>query len=312
MTSRTDIHRPVEMDPANYAYRFAADTGPGGLVGLMSTPEGREFWMNFVNNLDPATAHRGTSQCHHCGARLRYVAFMEYLPTGKFIVVGETCLDNRFELESKADFDRLRKAAELDRAKQRIKTAATAQIDAIGGETGMALDRETDIVEAFGMLPGSYAVNTITDIRSKLWKYGSISERQVAFVTRLLTENKGAAAKAAQVAAERAAEVKCPAPTGRVSFEGAVVKRTFFESYYGYTPTVGYKLIVKVTTPDGVWLCHVTEPSKHECERGDVVRLTATVTQSDRDNFFGFGKRPSNFSIVRKATDEEMADSLAD
>lgn len=307
VTKRTDIHSPVNMDPENYEYIFAADLRGPWALGLNSTESGQEL-LRELANLDPATAHRGYSQCHHCGAHIRYVAWLKHLPTGYTICVGETCLDNRFALESKADFDRLRKAAELDRQKMRVKTAAGLFMEKLDGDIHIALSRETDLVATFGLEAGSYAERTITDIRSKLWdKYGDISDKTVAFVGRLLTEHKDRAAEQAKRAAERAAETRVAAPEGRLAIEGTVVSRKVKDGDWG-----SYVKLVIVCGPiDARWAAYVTEPSAIECKRGDVVRMTVTLKRSDRDESFAFGKSPKKAEVVGHKADAEMAlDSL--
>lgn len=322
--NRTDIHRPVEMDPAAYEYVGAADNAagdPGARKGIQSeytyfgvtvtafSPVGaiRTALETLVARNDPMG--RGVYQCHHCGARLRYFAVMLHVPTGEHITVGETCLSGRFSLESKADFDRLRKAAELDRAAQRIKTAAREFVAKLEGDTAIALDREVDFVAHFGLDPNGYAARKIEDYRDKLWnKYGSLFESGTNFVAKLIAENKGQVVRQAQVAAERAAEVKVPAPTGRVTFEGVIVKRVWKDSDFGGA----MKLTVKVTTPAGIYLVWVSEPSKVQFERGDTIRMTATLTRSNDNESFAFGKRPSNPVLIERPSEVPEVDSLAD
>lgn len=321
--NRTDIHRPVEMDPAAYRYVGAADNAagdPGARRGISSeytyfgvtvtafSPIGaiRTALETLVAQNDPMG--RGVYQCHHCGARLRYFAVMLHVATGEHITVGETCLDNRFALESKADFDRLRKAAELDRQAQRIKTAAREFVAKLEGDTAIALDRDVNFVEHFGLDPNGYAARKIEDYRDKLWnKYGSLFESGTNFVAKLIRENKGQVARQAQVAAERAAEVKIPAPTGRQTFEGVIVSRKGRDTEFGYV----IKLTVKVTTAAGVYLVWLTEPRSADFERGDTVRLTATLSPGNEPHF-AFGKRPSNPVLLERPSEVPEEDALAD
>lgn len=292
--TRTDIHRPIDMDPEQYEYVFADDNQrPGRLIGVDMA------WWQSITQWPEATKDRGCYQCHHCGANIRYFAILKHIPTGKNIAVGETCLDNRFELESKAEFDRLRKSAQLDRAKQRIKTAAAEFVAALEGELATALDRETDLTETFGLEAGSYALRTITDMRTKLWdKYGNLSERQVAFVGKLIEENRTKAARAAEIADERKSEIEVEAPVGRVEFTGTVLKRVWKDTDFGGS----FKLTIKVkNAANEVWLAWVSEPTNAECGHGDVVQMRATLTQSDDQPHFAFGKRPSNFVVIEQA-----------
>lgn len=110
---RTDIHRPSapEFDPEAYAFFGCFDLNPewgdnGARIQLVNAllKEGYSF----------RGAPHGSGQCSHCGAHIRYAALMGHEPTKTLLYVGETCLDNRFEM-TKAEFDRLRKAASLNR-----------------------------------------------------------------------------------------------------------------------------------------------------------------------------------------------------
>jgi hypothetical protein len=121
--TRNDAHAPSNLVTEDYEYIFAADLNTAWAVNL-----DREF-LGELLNYDPALATRGQSQCHHCGAHLRYAAWLRHVPTGYTIVVGETCLDNRFG-RATADFHALRKQAQLDREAQRIKTAIADFVDA--------------------------------------------------------------------------------------------------------------------------------------------------------------------------------------
>lgn len=308
MTTRTDAFSPKNLVTEDYEYLFADDNmRPGRLIGVDMD------WWRSITNWAPEMRDRGTNQCHHCGARLRYFAILRHLPTGYAIVVGETCLDNRFSLAT-VEFQRLRKLAQLDREQQRIKTAAREYVASLKGDLAKAMDRDVDLAEAFPFMDQEgYAFSTISDIRRKVWdSYGAATDRQEAFVAKLIAQEKGRAEMAARIAAERASETRIDAPVGRITFEGVVVSRKWRDSDYGGA----YKLVAKVDDQErgGIWLVYVTEPSKIETERGDVVRMTATLTRSDRDNSFAFGKRPSKAQVVGSVDDVEnyeLPDSLA-
>jgi hypothetical protein len=297
-TQRTDIHRPTEMDPQNYEYVAAFDNQTPWVLA------GGDWAMEISRKIArDDRLDRSVFQCHHCGARLRYFAVLTYTPTGEYVVVGETCLDNRFSLVSKAAFDALREAAALDRKAQRIKTAAAAFVAELTDPTAkLALDRETDLAATFGL--DGYGLSTVTDIRRKLWNsYGEISERQIAFVLRLIAEVPARAAAAAARAAEE--DLKIPCPTGKVTID-VVVGRKWKDSEYGGS----MKITLKCATPEGIFLVWMTEPRAIETERGDIVRVSVNITPSDSDPSFGFGKRPTKAEITGRAAVE--ADSLSD
>lgn len=310
--TRTDIHRPAEMDPANYELVEVIDNNPEMGPGWVA--ELGDWGMSLAHRIAESThADRGVFQCHHCGARIRYAALMEHTPTGELIAVGETCLDNRFTLESKAQFDRLRKAAQLDRQKQRIKTAARAYVadlqmtdDPIARRLGLAMDRDAASDEALAlMLKPGWALSTFMDIRRKVWDtYGAPTDRQQDLLIRLLDE--GETFHAEQVAkAEAPVEVKVAAPLGRVDFEGEVVFRKDYHSEYGTT----WKIILKVTEDEGSWSVFVTEPRSIATSKGDIVRMRATL-KPGRSEHEVKGSRPSNAEIIGNVSSDQP-DSLA-
>lgn len=286
-STRTDIHRPVDMDPADYEYTWAFDNlQPGVLVNVDMD------WWRSITNWPEATRERGTHQCHHCGAAIRYVAILKHVPTGDHIAVGETCLDNRFELESKADFDRLRKAAQLDRQKQRLLKAYNAYL---------ADPAHADLVAAFG---ADDKHSIVADIQNKLRKYGSISDPQANLVRKLERER---IERKTRIAVEKT-EPKFAAPEGRVTIEGEVVNLKWVEGFREGEQT--QKMLVKVTTPAGSYKVWSTVPfSCCNIQRGDTVKFAATLTQSDDDESFAFAKRPTQATYQEhcNCTDRQSA-----
>lgn len=287
--TRTDEHSPSNFDPAEYTYVGSFDAWRDYHL----TPAAAEEERRLIAFLDHHGFEGGNwerkGQCDHCGARFRYVQVWEHLPTNVYVAIGETCGDERFGLDSRASFDRKalqgRAAAAREAAKKAASIAATYEAN-----PGLA--------EAFEV-PNDF----ISDVRSKLERYGSISERQIAAVIRVAASTR---ARLVERAAED--ERKVPAPVGRVTFFGEVVSRKFFEGDWG----CGYKLTVKVTAPEGIYLVNFNEPSKIRTERGDTVRVTATLTQSDRDPSFAFGKRPSGAAILdRPEVADDAPSSLA-
>jgi hypothetical protein len=101
--------------------------------------------------------------------------------------------------------------------------------------------------------------------------------------------------QAAAKVAEKAAEAAGPqedVPEGRVELTGTVVGLKVVESDFGATE----KMTVRDDRGFRVW---VTVPSAIAgVERGQRVTLTATVTPSDDDPKFGFGKRPAKAEVL--------------
>lgn len=285
--TRTDEHSPSNFDPAEYEYVGTFDGWRDYRIS--------EGQLAIETALRTALDHHGfeggnwhrNGTCDHCGARMRYVVVYRHI-SGVHIATGETCADERFELPDRASFDR----------KALIGLAAAARV---------AAEKAASIAKIYAENPGLSEIfdrhashDFIGDVARKLNNYGSISERQIAAVFRV-------AAKIDTVQAERAAEIKVPAPSGRVTFDGVVVSRKWKDSDFGG----GFKLTIKVTAPDGgVWLAWVSEPGALTTERGDIVRMTATLTPSGNDPAFAFGKRPAKVSKIGRDEIAGTASSL--
>jgi hypothetical protein len=133
-----------------------------------------------------------------------------------------------------------------------------------------------------------YEERTINDIYNKLVKYGSISEKQEAFLRTLLKRIDTRDEREAKRAAERAAAADCP--EGRVEISGEVVSVKWHENGWGGAA----KMTVKSDEGYLVWMSkpYIDGADAEQIERGSRVTVRATVKRSDDDPKFGFGKRP--------------------
>lgn len=282
METRTDPHSPTNLRTEDYEYVFAADTDGPWAVNL-----DRHFLADILGNYDPATADRGHNQCHHCGAHLRYVAWLRHVPTGYTICVGETCLENRFE-RATADFQRLRKAAKLDREAARVRQARKDFLTYLPEELEWLDNDEPHELVAWN--------DFVCDIQAKFHRYGKLSEKQVKAVLRVW---EGSKRKAEQP--EESEPNWVPAPLGRHEITGTVLTAQIRESDWG---TV-LKLLLRVDTDEGaykvwmncpsdLWVSHPTL-GRVSPYNGDTLTVRVTL-EADRnhaeDPSFVFGKRP--------------------
>lgn len=269
---RTDSHNAVNLVTENYDYLGSLDwqeSSPArmALINAVIVTPGRKW----------AGVH-GSGQCDHCGARLRYAALMLHRPSDTVLEVGETCLENRFD-RATADFQRLRKQAELDRGQQRIKKAVAEFVDA-----------NPDLAFlANGEIPAESAKNFfIMDVSRKLRTYGELSEKQVAAVRNSIVKDR-------EFAAKKAAEVTLPTSTvveGKIVVTGEVVSTKFVDNQFGST----YKMLVR--DERGFKVFGSVPNNIYDVKRGQRVTFSATVTKSDSDNSFGFFSRPTKAGIL--------------
>jgi hypothetical protein len=293
--ARTDIHRPsaAEFDPADYEFVAVHDNGA-------EWPGANLYFAQVRRELIDAGwtfsgIYGGAGKCDHCGAVLRYSALMKHLPTRTLIYIGETCLDNRFEM-TKGEFDAARKAAQLDRERQgklrafnelcqdmpELVWATYAQNI---GSAGLG-DHRADLPalpETWGERNRKgWAIGVLSDLARKVRQYGSFaSEKQAALLVRLVHELEVADAETAKREAERAAKAaaRTNAAIGEIGerreFTGTVRWFDHFTDFYGYSEKTSTVMILD--TPEGTvkW-----KASNYiELEKGQTVKIRATVKE---------------------------------
>ncbi len=311
MTTRTDIHRPSaeNFDPQDYTL-----FGVYHLVRKMKVIDSIEFvppsiWIEhshmepspFAIETEALESHGWSTdiitnangkerdsvhakQCAHCGQRLKYGALMTNDSEKSLIVIGEDCLDNRFQDVTAFDFKQLREEA-------KEKAAATRSLDR----------KNTALKENPGLAAGYDSTNPfVQDVMRRFDRKGEITERQVAAVLKTIQRDAERAEREAVWATE--AELAADAPTGKVTVTGEILSLKTQESGFGST----LKMIVKteagwklwVTVPTSILSYRLSSVGGGDNLPGKTVTLTATVTPSDRDSKFAFGKRPSNAKLV--------------
>lgn len=285
MCKRTDIHAPsaAGFDPSAYVCYGCWDNSPEfdptPLVEFRETIRGLVAagyrWGNGSNH-----------NCGHCGAAIRYFALLVREDVKEFIAVGEQCLDNRFSDLTAQDFQALRKQAKLNRE----RATRQERLDALKA-TSPAIARLLD-----GNDPEVAGSEFLSDIRAKAYS-GRLSDAQVAAVARAFDgidrRRQWAKERAERAAALVAAGVR--APEGRVEVEGVVLT---VKDQYGFRGEPTRKILVKADAGWSVWLTLPASLAGDAEVKGQRIRVTATLTRSDRDATFAFGKRPSKASFV--------------
>jgi len=302
MTKRTDIHRPSAINPLDYQF-VACSYFPRAGDGLVDFTEllfNREILRTHMKKTGGKYAgHDHGGNCHVCGAWFIDHAIYYHGDTNSYLNIGFDCADKMDIGEARAfrDFRTARKGAFEMRA-GKMKAEATLK------EAG--LDRAWEL---FSTLAGDFGddnaanwealeeglsprhrnrtrgdIYTMFDIVRKLIKYGNLSEKQTNFLGLLVDKIDNARKIQAKWDAETAKAA--PAPEGRVEFAGTILKISEYASDWGWA----IKATIKT---DAGWRVYVTLPSSaHEAKAGDRIALRATLTISDDDPKFAFGKRP--------------------
>lgn len=282
---RTDVHRPSVIVPTDYSFvayehMNVMEAGPEYVMAMRAII--REH-MARTGGTYSSHAHGGN--CHICGAHCIWTALFYHAPSNTYIRTGLDCMD---KLDTSLDGTEFRKRVTHYLERRAGKEKAKGILEAAGAGAAWTIYAE----------PGSaehYEENTITDIVGKLVQYGSVSEKQMAFVKALL----GRIEKRAVIAAERAAEREAakPVPVGRMRIVGKVLMTKWVETEFGTTQ----KMLV--AHADG-WKVYGTVPSmlRGGTElKGATVEFTATVEASKDDAKFGFFRRPTGGVVMGEA-----------
>lgn len=284
--TRTDRHRPsaAEFDPEDYEFT--------GVVydAQADWPQSNNEFRHVREQLlaDGYTfsgVHGGTGQCDHCGSLLRYSALMIHVPTRTMIYVGEQCLDNRFNGMTKGEFDKARKAAALDRARQALKHAFAEMCEdnqdlayaTYASNIGCAI---TDNGQRWEDRHGkSWGISTLRDIANKAYQYSNITTKQAALVAKILGELANAETVTADRDAKRAAE-KATRPNAaigeigqRLDFEGTVVWCDDFVN--DFDPNGGMYTVMIIATAEGTVKWKASKLIN--VKRGETVKFKGTV-----------------------------------
>lgn len=143
-------------------------------------------------------------------------------------------------------------------------------------------------------------VSTLDDMWGRFLRYGDMSDKAYAFMTKVLDWMSEADERLQQREAQHTALVDAgvKVPTGRVVIEGTVLSTKSVEQQAGpYGTQWVTKMLVQA---DEGWKVWSTLPSSlpASTDKGDRIRFTATVTASDDDPTFGFAKRPAKAEVL--------------
>lgn len=279
--TRTDVHSPKNLITEDYDFFACGYYGTHGEPGYspLNTPMGEKLLADGWHFGENESA----GDCYHCGAHLKYFALLLHNPSHTIVRVGETCLDNRFSLAS-SEFHKLRKQAQLDRERQRIKNERLRWF-AVNPDREVAYGWASEMVSA-----GDYGYEGMRhNFVHKINRYGSTSDKFVAAIMRdMVRSERFAAERAIQEASNR------PVVVGNgQTVTGEVVSIKFKDDGYG-----GLRHVMTVRDDRGFALWGSVPRAIDNVEKGERVTFIANVTKSDNDDCFGFFGRPRKAEIL--------------
>jgi hypothetical protein len=283
--TRTDIHRPSAINPADYTYVAIEYLNPeGDIRACHFLNHNREIIRQHMAETGGKWSnHQHGGNCHVCGAHAIYTVGFYHAATNTYIRTGMDCAEKMDMAD--AEMFRTHRAITAEVANAREYARGVKKAQAVLAEAGL-MDAWKFYAEPDSNVRAAWKFEeaTIADIVGKLVKYGSVSEKQLAFVKRLVDAIPARAEKEAAKAAEKAAAADCP--TGHIEVDGVVLSIKEQETAFGYVT----KMLVQHATGWKVW---GTVPSNLTINKGDRVAFTATVERSADDSKFGFYSRPT-------------------
>lgn len=288
---RNDIHRPGAINPSDYAFVAYGVMKSEDMIGDISLVQVQRKLLaaHMERTGGKWSNHEHKGNCHVCGAHCVYTAIFYHAKTNAYIRVGLDCADKMDTGDAELFRKQVTKALQAKAGKRKAEAFLKEQ----GLERAWEIGNRTDktLTEEF----------TITDICHKLVKYGSISEKQVAFIRTLLARIDGMAQREADKAAAYEAAGNAPVTEDRIEIVGTILSIKT-ENGYAYNQIIKKVLIQHA---DG-WKVWGNLPSNlWECSKGDVVSFTASLTVSDKDPKFAFFKRPMKATVVKAAETAE-------
>jgi hypothetical protein len=316
-TKRTDVHRPSQLITEDYEFIGCSphwvcrgDRGDGEIewddVNDFGLSDEQQDYVD--NNMFDGNAKNGRG-CDCCGSKPRAVAYYKHIPTGEVITVGLICSE---KIQAGAWEEGHRQALTVIAERKRAikKAEGESFIDSNSGLRSVLESGKHEILD---------------DMLGKVHKYGSLSEKQVAFAFRLFAQCiEREEEKARLLAKLDGATLDC---TQRITVTGTVKTTKFQDSDYGGS----MKMLVELDNGFKVWGTIPTsnvdatdyynnaesriERFNHRSEQdvnddkkimerykaemvnvNDTIQFTARFQMSKDDATFAFFKRPTKLT----------------
>lgn len=290
MVKRTDIHRPSVINPADYQFVSFEHIKSMGFEDVPMILACREtIRLHMLETGGTYSHHEHGGNCHICGAHCVYTALFYHKPSNTYIRTGLECCDKLDDSIDGTEFRKNIKTALEHRAgKQKAEKlcASNGQAQAYKIWAERLIPRDAN-----GNTIGNGEELTVIDIVSRLVRYGTLSEKQWAFMSHLLDRINKRAEIAAARAAEKAAAKDAPVTGARIKIAGTIV---------GYKIGMfGMQMILKST--DG-WMALGAVPANLSgLPRGSEVSFECRIVPSKNDPKFVYFKRPTKPSVLKEA-----------
>lgn len=277
------IHTPANFDPANYEIVDYIDNKRPAYYGQPIQQLELEIreWTETNIRLFGENFHSRIHKCEHCNhsGHVRYIAVVNYIPTNTLHSFGYICAE-RLEIKDKAAF-RLRfikDKASIDHAK-----AESYKLRAKFNETNEEFLKVLENASKMNLSNGF-----LIDIIAKFHNTNNVpSELQVKMF--LISFEKYLNFQKCHEE-EQTQLTSCP--EGRITISGTILAIKNHESQFG----LSWKMLVLDDRKFKIW---GSLPSKLSVEdKGKKVKFDAMITKSNKDQSFGFFKRPTKVCLI--------------
>ena len=289
--TRTDIHRPGAINPADYDFvGIEHDRHPGGIAAIEYILAQRaRIQAHMARTGGTYSGHQHKGNCMVCGAHCVYTALFYHPPTNAYVRTGFDCAEKMgvgdpalFRTHKKMMADIMKARAGKAKARAILRNAhaegawmvhlSVTDLPALAKAMSLHPDcpeqlildyaEENEIDGAFALRvvaeakavtykPLPFEERTISDIVEKIIKYGNASEKQLNFVRGLVGRIEQRPERQQKIAAEKAKA--SDAPDGdRITAEFEVVKVEWkADSNGGYHDDVGRYVMVVKHAKEG-------------------------------------------------------------
>lgn len=276
--TRTDIHKPSLLDPAEYDFVAAFYQGDSHWMqhsyrhDMEIYEEAIEYGEVFNGNF----LEKNT--CDHCGAAFNHGVLFLHNPTDELVHIGHICAANTVGLPDKAA--KAKKDAEKYAAEQRERE----KLQLAGAEWR---EQNSSLVNDLANLPDD-ASYFLKDMQRSIEKWGKLTPNQERAAIKSLANFKEH--KATLAKREAALADTPPLQAGRQALKGEILSTKWQDSDYG----TSLKMLVQLEDGNRVY---GTLPAAIHSNEGEYAGLkiafTATVKPSDKDPHFGYFSRPA-------------------
>lgn len=304
-----DQHSPANILPENYSYVGSFYQGP--YSKYMLDLSGLASWDALANTaLMKQVRDEGgyignwveRSSCDCCGANFLYGQVWVNTITNELVAVGSTCGESTFGEDDRASLD-------LKTMKSRVAAAKKSEKLRVEVEKFLS---ENEGLEATLDLGDSnsndYELRTLANLKKNLNRYGSLTEKQIAFANKLAEATRTGETKAkkeaerearyAEAIEERSKRLESAEPwtSGRTEIEGKIVSVREGDPYTQYATD---KMLVELDDGRRCWgsipsfVLREEDYEDLEDLKGRRVAFRARITLAAEDQYFAFYSRPT-------------------